>query len=43
VYATLFGKSPVGLGYTAPGMSAIDAAFLQHVAWETCQKWKRKK
>lgn len=42
VYATLFGKSPVGLGYTASGMSSTDAAFLQRIAWETCQKWKRK-
>jgi hypothetical protein len=42
VYATLFGKSPVGLGYTAPGISSDKAAFLQQIAWETCQKWKRK-
>ncbi len=43
VYATLFGKSPAGLGYTPAGMSSEEAAFLQHLAWETCQKWKRKK
>jgi hypothetical protein len=42
VYATLYGKSPVGLGYTAPGISSDKAAFLQQIAWETCQKWKRK-
>lgn len=42
VYATLFGKSPVGLGYTPSGMSRDDAAFLQRMAWETCRKWKRK-
>ncbi len=43
VYTTLFGKSPVGLGYIASGMSNDDAAFLQKMAWETCQKWNRKK
>jgi hypothetical protein len=42
IYGILFGKSPVGLGYTASGMSRDDAAFLQQIAWETCQKWKRK-
>ena len=42
VYATLFGKSPAGLGYTASGMSGDDASFLQQIAWETCQKWERK-
>ena len=42
VYATLFGKCPVGLGYTPPGINSYDATFLQRTAWVTCQKWKRK-
>ena len=42
VYATLFGKSPVGLGYTPSGISNVDAAFLQYTAWATYQKWTRK-
>ena len=35
-YAALFGKSPVGLTYTA-GLDADTAAFLQNVAWDTVQ------
>jgi hypothetical protein len=38
VYATLFGKSPVGLTYTAdldPGLVTL----LQSVAWETVQEY----
>ena len=42
VYATLFGRSPVGLCYTPSGISTVDAVFLQYTAWETCQKWKRR-
>ncbi len=37
-YATLFGKSPVGLTYTA-GLSADLAARLQTAAWETVQAY----
>jgi hypothetical protein len=37
-YASLFGKSPVGLSYTA-GLDAWSAAFLQRVAWETVQEY----
>lgn len=38
VYASLFGKSPVGLNYTA-GLPAEEAAFLQTVAWETVKAY----
>jgi hypothetical protein len=38
VYASLFGKSPEGLKYTA-GLGEADAAFLQTVAWETVQAY----
>jgi hypothetical protein len=38
VYASLFGKSPVGLAYTA-GLDAATARHLQTVAWETVQDY----
>jgi hypothetical protein len=38
VYATLFERSPEGLGYTF-GVSDEDAAFLQRVAWQTVTDW----
>jgi hypothetical protein len=38
VYASLFGKSPVGNTYTA-GLPADVAAHLQQVAWETAQEY----
>lgn len=38
VYASLFGKSPVGLSYTA-GLDAATARFLQGVAWDTVQEY----
>jgi len=41
VYATLFGKSPVGLSYTA-GLVPDTAAFLQTVAWEAVQEYLKK-
>jgi hypothetical protein len=39
VYATLFERSPEGLGYTF-GVSPDDAAFLQRVAWQTVTDWR---
>jgi hypothetical protein len=38
VYASLYGKSPVGLKYNA-GLDESTAAFLQNVAWETVQQY----
>lgn len=38
IYAALFGKSPVGLKYTA-GLDEATAAFLQAVAWEATQAY----
>lgn len=38
VYASLFKKSPVDLGYTA-GLDAGTAKFLQTVAWDTVQAY----
>jgi hypothetical protein len=38
VYASLFKKSPEGLGYVA-GLDAPTARFLQTVAWETVQEY----
>lgn len=37
-YATLYRKSPVGLGYTA-GLSADVVALLQNAAWEATQEY----
>jgi hypothetical protein len=39
IYATLFERSPLGLGYTF-GVSDDDAAFLQQVAWDTVNWWR---
>ena len=41
IYATLFGKSPVGLEYRPTGVSAEEAAFLQRIAWATVRAWKK--
>ena len=38
VYASLFGKSPVGLSYTA-GLDEGTARHLQAVAWSTVQDY----
>jgi hypothetical protein len=38
VYASLYGKSPVGLKYNA-GLDDSTAAFLQNVAWDTVQDY----
>ncbi|MBL8384381.1 MAG: hypothetical protein JNM90_14980 [Burkholderiales bacterium] len=39
-YAALFGRSPVGLAYTA-GLDADTVAFLQNVAWDAVQAYLR--
>jgi hypothetical protein len=41
IYATLYDQSPEGLPYHPADLSADDAAFLQRVAWETVQAWRR--
>ena len=41
VFATIFGKTPVGIDYAPAGVTADQAAYLQRVAWETCQAWKQ--
>jgi hypothetical protein len=44
VYATVFGKSPIGLAYLATrgrvGVTEEEAAFLQRIAWETVQEYQ---
>lgn len=40
-YASLFNKSPVGLAYSA-GIDPAIATFLQGVAWETVDAYRRK-
>ncbi len=40
-YAALFGKTPVGLGYTA-GLSADVASLLQTSAWEAVQEYTKR-
>jgi hypothetical protein len=37
-YAAVYGKSPVGNGYTA-GIDAETAGFLQGVAWDTVREY----
>ncbi len=41
IYATVFRESPVGSTYRPTGVSAEQAVFLQHLAWETVQAWQR--
>ena len=38
IYASVYGKSPVGLKYTG-GLDAPTARFLQEVAWETVREY----
>ena len=38
VYASMFGKSPVGLSYTA-GIAPEVADFLQSIAWSTAREY----
>ena len=40
VYATVFGKSPVGSTYFPSGVGQEEAAFLQRIAWETVQGYR---
>ena len=40
IHATLFGTSPVGLGYQPTGISGDESTFLQRIAWETIVDWK---
>ena len=43
VYATVFGKSPIGLAYLPSeggGVTEEEAAFLQRIAWETVQEYQ---
>ena len=39
IYATIYGKSPVGATYTPTGISAEEAEFLQKIAWKTVKTW----
>jgi hypothetical protein len=39
VYATLFGRTPVGNAY-AFGVTPDDAEFLQRIAWDTVTEWQ---
>ena len=38
VYATLYGRSPVGLGYTA-GLDADMVSLLQNAAWDATREY----
>jgi hypothetical protein len=40
VYATAFGKSPVGLPSEPLGVTGDDAAFLQRIAWEAVEAYR---
>jgi hypothetical protein len=39
IYATIFGKTPVGATYIPTGISAEEAEFLQKIAWKTVKTW----
>lgn len=39
IYATIFGKTPVGATYIPTGISAEEAEFLQKIAWKTVKNW----
>ncbi len=39
IYATIYGKSPVGANYRPTGISAEEAEFLQKIAWKTVKNW----
>ena len=39
IYASIYGTSPAGLSYKAPGIDEAMATFLQNVAWETVQEY----
>ena len=41
IYATIFQESPLGYTYFPIGISKDEANFLQGIAWETVQNWKR--
>jgi hypothetical protein len=42
LYATVFNKTPLGLSFSEwPPITAEQAAFLQHIAWETVQSYTK--
>jgi hypothetical protein len=41
IYATLFDQSPVGLAYNLEGISIEEKIFLQGIAWEAVQEWRK--
>jgi len=41
VYATVFRRSPVELGYLPPGVTPEAGAFLRKVAWETVEAYSK--
>ena len=41
VYATVFRKSPVDLGYLPPGVTPAAGALLSRIAWETVQAYAK--
>ena len=41
IYATVFGRSPIGFSYIPAAVAANDAQFLQNVAWETVQAYQK--
>ncbi len=40
VYATVLGKSPIGLASVPLGVMEDEAAFLQRIAWETIDAYQ---
>lgn len=40
VYATIYATDPTGFNYAPAGVTADDARFLQHIAWQTLQDYR---
>jgi hypothetical protein len=41
VYATVYGRDPGGIAYVPEGVTADEGAFLQKIAWQAVQDWRR--
>jgi lysophospholipase L1-like esterase len=40
IYATIYGRDPVGYTYVPSGITREEAAFLQKIAWQTVQDYR---
>ena len=40
LYATIYGRNPIGSAYVPSGITVGEAAFLQGIAWQTVQDYR---